>query len=107
MAVDLPIVQHETARSLATWCTAEQLARAIAYLELVYNKKFHPGREIERLFGDDSLLVWTMDEVDALQKRLGLALCIKRGFKDYPITRMIKESVQRNCNEVLNSYNAR
>jgi hypothetical protein len=116
MSVDLPITEHSTARELAVWCDDAQLARAITYLELVHLKQIHPGPEIERLLGEDTLLTWNTWETDAVQRRLGLALCIKRnlnvepreGFQpSYPIVRVIRNSVDCYRVEVLRSYNTR
>jgi hypothetical protein len=107
MAIDLPTTEHNTARELAAWFSAEQLGRAIAYLELVHDKKINPGPEIERLLGENTLLTWTIWEADAVQRRLALALCIKKNVKNYPITKTIQENVNRNRDEVLRSYNTR
>jgi len=106
MSVDLPTTEHSTARELAEWCSDVQLARAITYLELVRIKQINPGPEIENLLGEDSLLTWTPEEVDAVQRRLALTLCIKRKL-DYKITSVIRESIFRNRVEVQADFNMR
>ena len=109
MSVDLPATGNQSARQLAASQISEgQLARAIAYLELVRSKKINPGPEIEKLFGQDTLLTWNnadMAELNAVQNRLALAICIRcrLGIK---ITAVIRESVFRNREEVLQSYRA-
>lgn len=116
MSVDLPTTEHATARELAVWCDDAQLARAITYLDLVHTKQIHPGPEIEKLLGENTLLSWTVWEVEAVQRRLALALCIKRNMKvesregfqpSYPIFRIIRNCVECNRVEVLRSYNTR
>ena len=103
MSVDLPLTEHCTARELAGWCSDSQLARAITYLELVRIKQINPGPEIERLLGENSLLTWTPEEVDAVQRRLALALCIKRELP-YLLTSAIRESVFRHRIKVLGDF---
>jgi hypothetical protein len=50
MSVDLPATGNQSARQLAASQISEgQLARAIAYLELVRSKQINPGPEIEKL----------------------------------------------------------
>ncbi|MCK9567452.1 hypothetical protein M0R72_00720 [Candidatus Pacearchaeota archaeon] len=113
MSVDLPTTEHATAQELAVWCSDVQLARAITYLELVHLKQIQPGPEIEKLLGEDSLLTWNEWEVDAVQRRISLALYIKRTLKvdrrkaSYPITRIIHNCVECHRGEVLSSYNTR
>jgi hypothetical protein len=116
MSIDLPTTEHATARELAIWCSDEQLARAIAYLELVYNKTIHPGPEIERLLGENSAASWGFEEVNAVQNRLALALCLKRGIKkeirignedSYPIFRIIRNCIDLKIQKILSSYNTR
>jgi len=116
MSVDLPTTEHATAQELAVWCADVQLARAITYLELIHSKQIIPGPEIEKLLGEDSLLTWNTWEVDAVQRRLALALCLKRNLKvepregfqpSYPIARIIRNCAECHRAEVLSSYNTR
>jgi len=104
MSVDLPVTEHCTARELAVWCSDSQLARAITYLELVRIKQISPGPEIENLLGEDSLLTWNEWEVDAVQRRLALALCIKRELP-HLLTNAIRESVFRHRMQVQVDFN--
>lgn len=103
MSIDLPDTGHSSARELAVWCSDVQLARAVTYLEMVRIKQISPGPEIEKLFGEDSLLTWDMYELDAVQRRLALTLCIKRKLP-YHITDMIRECVFKYRMEVLRAY---
>lgn len=103
MSVDLPTTGNSSAREIAVWCSDSQLGRAIAYLELVKSKQINPGPEIERLFGENTLLSWTFEEVIAVQHKLALALCIRRGL-GYVLTQQMRENVFRYRTEVLTSY---
>ena len=103
MSIDLPLTGHSSARELAAWCSDVQLARAVTYLEMVLIKQITPGPEIEKLLGENSLLTWTPEEVDAVQRRLALTLCIKRKLP-YLITNTIRESVFRYRMEVLKDF---
>ena len=111
MAVDLPITGHSTARELAQWFADEQLARSIAYLELVLTEKIKPGPEIEKLLGENSCVNFRLEEkkweIEAVQRRLAFALCVKRNIPEYPISRVLRNSADGNCVEVLRSYNTR
>jgi hypothetical protein len=109
MSIDLPLTGHSSARELAAWCSEVQLARAITYLEMVRTKHISPGQEIERLFGEDeedTFLTWTPEELDAVQRRLALTLCIKRsnGAVCYAISDTIRECVFRYHAEVLDDF---
>ena len=113
MSIDLPTTQHCTARELAVWCCDVQLARAITYLEMVRIGQIDPGPEIDKLLGEDSLLTWNTEEIDAVQRRLALTLCIKRYARSdgaikrslpYLITDTIRECVFRYRMEVLRAY---
>lgn len=100
MSIDLPTTQHCTARELAVWCCDVQLARAITYLEMVRIGQIDPGPEIDKLLGEDSSLTWSVEEIDAVQRRLALTLCIKRKLP-FLITNTIRECVFRYRMEVL------
>jgi len=102
MSVDLPLTEHWSARVLAFSISEIQLRRAITYLELIRIKKISPGPELGCLLGTSS--GWTMDDIDAMQRRLSLAICIKNR-KGYLISKEISESVSRYKEEVLSSYN--
>jgi hypothetical protein len=104
MSVDLPATENWPARTLARWFSETELSRAITYLELVRVNQISPGQEIEKLLGEDTLLEWTMEEVEAVQRKLALALCIKHGRSFGFITKEIQESVFRNRMEVMRSY---
>jgi hypothetical protein len=103
MSIDLPTTEHSTARELAAWCSDTQLSRAITYLEMVRIGQIDPGPEIDKLLGEDSLLTWNTEEIDAVQRRLALTLCIKRSLP-YLITNTIRECVFRYRMEVLRAY---
>jgi hypothetical protein len=103
MSIDLPATEHSTARELAVWCSDVQLARAITYLEMVRIKQINPGPEIEKLLGEDSSLTWTIEEVEAVQRRLALTLCIKQKLT-YHIADMIRQCIFRYRMEVLRAY---
>jgi hypothetical protein len=103
MSVDLPTTERWPARTLAKWFGEIQLGRAIAYLELVRTGKITPGPEIEKLLGNDSCLTWTFEEVDAVQRKLALAICIRNGL-GYQISHSINRAVFRHRIEVLASY---
>ena len=106
MSIDLPNTGHSTAIELAVWCSDVQLARAVTYLEMVRIKQITPGPEIEKLFGEDALLTWDIYELDAVQRRLALTLCIKRKLP-YHITDMIRECVLQYRTEVLADFGLR
>lgn len=104
MSIDLPDTGHSSARELAVWCSDVQLARAVTYLEMVLIKQITPGPEIEKLLGEDSSLTWTIEEVEAVQRRLALTLCIKHGLTDYQITNTIRDCVFRHRMEVMADF---
>lgn len=114
MSVDLPATGNQSARELVDWCSDLQLGRAIAYLELVRIGQINPGPELETVLGSDTLLTWTVEEVVAVQNRLGLAICLLANPKitlqelveRKPISGAIHTSVFKHRMEVLNSYNA-
>lgn len=68
----LPPTEHWTANVLSRAFTRRELCEGIAYLELVRSGKFVPGPEIARLGIDP--LTHTSEELDAVQRRLALAV---------------------------------
>jgi hypothetical protein len=105
MSVDLPATENHSARAIAVWFSEIQLGRAITYLELVRTKAIpNPGPEIEKLLGPDTSFTWTMEEIDAVQRKLALAICIQKR-RPYFLTKEIRDNVLKHRTEVLKSYN--
>jgi hypothetical protein len=74
--LDLPPTEHWPARILAKSFSEEDLARAIAYLELVRSGEYIPGPEMFVLGID--VLEYTTEEVEAVQRKLALAISYQR-----------------------------
>jgi hypothetical protein len=116
MGIDLPTTENNPARKLAGLFSEEQLARAIAYLELVKIRKIYPGPEIQNLFGPGTLLSWQESgnsELEAVQNRLAFAICIQQNNmnsvdeKGKPnfIRKQVNRSIFKYRAEVLDEYN--
>ena len=73
---ELAPTEHWPAQVLAKTFSEDQLADGIAYLELVRTGELTPGPEMFRL--GVSPLDYTTEELEAVQRRLALAISYQR-----------------------------
>lgn len=74
--IELPLIEHWTAKILAKTYTIEDFFKVIIYLEKVIDKFLIPGREILALGIDPrNYTIW---ELQAVQNRMIVAIIYKR-----------------------------